>query len=260
MSITQHFNNPFFRKLRQFKHARLRPSRRILSRFKKHFPEATFVQIGSNDGQKHDPIHHSIVAGGWRGVLVEPVPYVFERLAANYANNDRVALANIAIADHESTQPFYYIAQANSDELGDLPRWYDELGSFNKDVVLKHVDQIRDLESRLRVMDVRCSTFDKLCCENDIPSPDLVHMDTEGFDFNIIKTIDFSRYLPALLIYEHKHLGVESQSACDALLKSCGYVCYRDGADTWCISGRRSDLAGKAFHASVIGSLRNSPV
>ena len=32
----------------------------------------TFVQIGSNDGRKNDPLNHYIRKNGWKGILVEP--------------------------------------------------------------------------------------------------------------------------------------------------------------------------------------------
>ena len=32
----------------------------------------TFVQIGSNDGIKNDPLHRYIKKNNWKGILVEP--------------------------------------------------------------------------------------------------------------------------------------------------------------------------------------------
>ncbi len=45
-------------------------------------PRVTFVQIGANDGVWNDPIEPYLRGEKWRGVLVEPVPYVFARLKA----------------------------------------------------------------------------------------------------------------------------------------------------------------------------------
>ena len=41
-----------------------------------------FVQVGSNDATSDDPLRPYVDAWGWTGVLVEPVPYVYERLRA----------------------------------------------------------------------------------------------------------------------------------------------------------------------------------
>jgi hypothetical protein len=40
----------------------------------------TFVQIGANDGMGDDPVRRHVFEDGWVGVLVEPLPDVFERL------------------------------------------------------------------------------------------------------------------------------------------------------------------------------------
>src|SRR5207245_6466419 len=51
------------------------------------------VQIGSNDGVANDPINESLRARRWSGVLVEPIPYLFERLRANYEGVPAVRFA-----------------------------------------------------------------------------------------------------------------------------------------------------------------------
>jgi hypothetical protein len=94
---------------------------RILAAFAEAVPEAVFVEIGANDGQKHDHLHPFVMSGAWRGVLVEPVPYLFARLQRNYAGVDRLALENVAIADRDGTQPFFHLPEANPDERARLP-------------------------------------------------------------------------------------------------------------------------------------------
>ena len=39
---------------------------------------------------------------------------------------------------------------------------------------------------------------------NDIS---FILIDTEGYDYEIIKLIDFEKYKPSILIFEHKHLS-----------------------------------------------------
>ncbi len=85
----------------------------------------------------------------WRGVMVEPVPYVFERLRAAYAGNDRVTLENAAIADRNGRLPFYHLAEAADYEPEGMPEWYDGIGSLSCDAVLSHARAIPDIEARL---------------------------------------------------------------------------------------------------------------
>ena len=79
---------------------------RLLQAFGEAYPRAFFIEIGSNDGDQHDHLQPLIRSLQWTGLMVEPVPYVFERLRHNYADLDRVTLENAAIADRDGQVPF----------------------------------------------------------------------------------------------------------------------------------------------------------
>lgn len=212
----------------------------IMRLFAQLFPHAIFVQVGSNDGDQLDHLQKAILSHDWHGVMVEPVPYVFGRLKANYGHlQSRVALRNIAIGPVEGATPFWHLRQDDTDE--DLPRWYDALGSFRKDIVLWHERFIPDIKDRLTCTEVNTQTFSGLCEREKIQQIDLVQMDTEGFDYEIIKLIDFERYRPRLLIYEHLHLDETTRRECEQRLLAAGYVLLREGMDTWCLDARDRD-------------------
>lgn len=218
------------------------PSTRLLRIFGQQRPDATFVQVGSNDGEQLDPLRQSILEREWRGLMIEPVPHVFARLRENYAEvSDRVALANVAIADADGVLPFHHLAQVADHEAEGLPRWYDALGSFRRDIVLKHVDRIPDIESRLVTTPVECTTLTSLCEQHDIESIDLLHIDTEGYDFEILKTVDWDRFRPAMVIYEHLHLDDGDRAAARTFLTTRGYGCLQEHMDTWCVDMRADD-------------------
>ena len=60
-----------------------------------------FIEIGANDGKMHDFVFKRVNKQHWRGILVEPVGYYFERLKAHYAGNDHLILENAAIAEQD---------------------------------------------------------------------------------------------------------------------------------------------------------------
>ena len=74
---------------------------RLLRAFADAYPDAFFVEIGSNDGERSDHLRPFILSRRWSGIMVEPVPYIFERLQRNYGGTDRIVLANLAIADRD---------------------------------------------------------------------------------------------------------------------------------------------------------------
>ncbi|MBI2382592.1 MAG: FkbM family methyltransferase [Gammaproteobacteria bacterium] len=218
---------------------------RVMQVFAKQFPHCFFIQIGSNDGKQQDPLCQAIHQWQWSGIMIEPVPYVFPRLKQNYGMYPSIALENLAIADHDGTMPLYHLAQA---EPGPgLPVWYDALGSFSKEVILKHVSYIPDIEQRIVCSHVPCLTFSSLCEKHGVRKVDLIHLDTEGYDFEILKRIDFSRYRPRLLIYEHHHLSDTDRRACRKYLSDLGYATMEEVLDTWCVDLRGDDAAQSRF-------------
>lgn len=194
------------------------------------YPEATFVQIGANDGQARDPLRIQIERRRWHGVMVEPVPYVFQRLRTRYGKHPRVRLEMSAIADREGVMPFYHLRKAQPGEK--VWKYYHALGSFRRDVVLNHRGLVPDIDERLVETEVPCTTFSELCKRHGIAQLDLLQIDTEGYDYEILKTIDFARWRPRLIVYEHYHLSPADRTAARERLGTLGYTTFEHGLDT----------------------------
>ena len=208
------------------------PRSRVIAEFARCFPDAFFVQVGSNDGLKLDPLRPHILARRWSGIMIEPLPYVFEQLEAAYRDHPRIILENVAVSDHDGTAELFYIPESIDPSL---PNWYDALGTFRKDVLLKHSEFIPDIASRISSVDVPCLTFESICARNSVRAIDLVQIDTEGYDYEVIKLIDLERYAPKLLMYEHLHLSSADREECLNLLRAHGYEDISDTMDTVCL-------------------------
>lgn len=189
-----------------------------------------FIQVGSNDGINGDPTYEFILNWNWSGIKVEPVRYIFKNLENNFRSFSNIVLENSAIAQENSPQKFYYLKQ---DE--DAPEWYSQLGSFSLPTILKHAQWIPDLQERLATTEVNCLTFKELCDKHDIYSVDIIHIDTEGYDFEIIKLIDFKKLNPKIVLYEHKHLSESDQTSCRQYLRNLGYQLLSTPRDTLAI-------------------------
>jgi FkbM family methyltransferase len=209
------------------------PHAQVMSEFARAYPKAFFVQVGSHDGTQLDPLREQILSKQWSGVMVEPVPFVFERLRENYGRNPRLILENVAIADRDGTRQLTYLPQT-SDE--GLPAWYDALASFRRDVILstRHKAIIPDIEQRVAVP---CLTFDSLCRKHGITQLDVVQIDTEGYDFEVIKLIDLPKLRPKLVMFERLHFDTTTHEACLAHLRDHGYESHSNPMDTLCLHG-----------------------
>jgi FkbM family methyltransferase len=201
----------------------------VVAAFAEARPAASFLQIGANDGEQRDPLRREVLRRDWTGMLVEPLPFVFERLRQNYAGIDRVRLLNVAVADLDGERPLFHLAESDDPSL---PRWYDALGSFRRDVVLRHRAFIPDIEERLVTTDVACVTPSTLLDRYGVGPVDLVQVDTEGYDYEILRRFPFERAASTLFIYEHHHLSDTERAACQELLRGHGFELFEESLDT----------------------------
>jgi hypothetical protein len=60
----------------------------------------------------------------------------------------------------------------------------------------------------------------------------LLQVDTEGYDGEILKMIDFSRFRPALIKYEHKNIEAAERRTLESALREHDYKTVVEGTDT----------------------------
>lgn len=191
-----------------------------------------FVQVGSNDGLKGDPIRSLITRHKeWKGIFIEPVGFLFERLKNNYNHEHRFIFENVAIGTEEKHLKFYYVSEeANKALRYELPYWYDQLGSFDKNHIFKHLGY--KIEPYIVEEDIKCVPIQEIFDRNSITAIDLLHIDTEGFDYKILSQVNFERYQPLIILYEHRHLSLEEREKAKSLLKTVGYALVEYRGDT----------------------------
>jgi len=205
---------------------------------------ARLVQIGSNDGKTGDPLYPLFQKHpAWRGLLVEPIPYIFERLRANYPDGDRFDLANVAVGE-EGELPFYVVDKKAAEALPDLPYWYDQLGSFDRNHIVKELDGV--LEPYIRVMEVKSTTLTKLLDRYAVTDIDVLHIDAEGYDWKVLQQLELDRFRPTFILCEHHHLRLEERTAALAFL-AADYEVLRVGIDWLAVS--------RTLDASTLASL-----
>jgi FkbM family methyltransferase len=198
-----------------------------------------FVQVGAADGVKSDPIHDLIITDRrWTGIFIEPVGFVFQRLKRNYRNADRFIFENVAIATRRGKKKFYYVSEEAEAELGDDLRYrYDLVGSFDKDHVLEHFQHFHgDIEPYIIEEEINCVPLQEILDSNHVETLDLLVVDTEGFDYVVLSQVNFNKYNPLAIVYEHKHLSVHERKKAKALLKASGYNLVEYGIDTLALS------------------------
>jgi len=80
---------------------------------------------------------------------------------------------------------------------------------------------------------VKCMTFSALL-EKQCKKNRSLHIDTEGYDYEIIKSIDFSQIKPRMIYYEHWCFNSDIEE-CSKYLEDKGYRLIQEYADTLAI-------------------------
>lgn len=176
------------------------------------------LQVGANDGVSGDPIHAFMRKYRWQGLLLEPLPDMFDKLKRNYQGQEGVVLCNAALADRNGAMKFYRIKPGP-----DVPQWCNGLGSFSRETILSHKDRFPAVEDHLVEQSVEALSFCSLVEKHEIKRIDVIVVDTEGYDYEILKLIDFQRFRPSLVIYEQIHLSDTAKKASIELLNKAGY-------------------------------------
>jgi FkbM family methyltransferase len=182
------------------------------------------VQIGAHDGVSYDPVREYITGYGFPALLIEPQPDIFARLKENYLEFDNVIFENVAVAHQEGTIPMYrYRAGAHTS--------YDAstLSSTVKEVLERNVHGV---SAEIEEIHVPARTLPGLLEKYAIHNIGLLQIDTEGFDFDVIKMIDYEKTKPVIINFEDGFLSRKERTACLELLCSQGYRVLKNGWDT----------------------------
>jgi FkbM family methyltransferase len=164
------------------------------------------LQIGANDGLATDPIHDLLMQNpDWEAILVEPVPFLYERLKKNYLGRSKTRFLNVAVSEKDGNADFYYLDEDVKKNGLQIPEWYDQVGSFNP----THLSNCLGLEisKHIKSMVIQTVSFETLLRANEISKLDLLHIDTEGHDWIILKQLDLSKISPKIILFENKHLS-----------------------------------------------------
>ena len=186
-----------------------------------------FVQIGANDGVRFDSLYSFVTNHSCSGIVVEPLPDMFERLRTNYADYPQIIPVNKAIHETARILPLFRVAPA---ALSRYPGWASGIASFDREHLIRHGVSLQDLVAE----EVLCTPLMELLEETAMLDADLLQVDTEGYDSAILRMIDFSRFRPRVIKYEQKSMTAAERAAQIDRLAQHGYRCVAEGPDTTC--------------------------
>ena len=143
-------------------------------------------------------------------LLIEPVKYNFDQLKNRFKNYKNMIFENIAIGDKNELIDFFHVLESSVDKL--KKHWASGIGSFSKEHILKHgTKRFQITGEDIKCIKIKAITFNKLVEKYKIEYINKLIIDAEGFDYNIIKSIDFKKVFIKEIIFEKKHLSTTFQ-------------------------------------------------
>jgi FkbM family methyltransferase len=223
--------------MKPFGRARRSPHRKERERFRRYcsdlpaiVPAPVFVKVGAHDGVTGDPSAAILLADPrWKGLLIEPVPHCFDRLRATFGDARRFALERVAVGARAGEATFYYVDPEARARMPDLPFWIDQLGSFDRNHIINHLDGV--LGPFIVECTVQVRPLTELLRKHAVRDVHLLHVDTEGHDLEVLQTLDFATHAPLAVFVEHKHLPPSRRSRMRRLLRTRGYSVRDCGND-----------------------------
>ena len=188
-----------------------------------------FIQIGANDGIRADPIRKLVLRHHLKGILVEPLDDFYQELKYNYQSEEQLIFENVAIA---ATHNDILLYRFNHD--APVPDYAHGMATTEKETITRLASKWK-MDDQVEEIRVKSMTYKDLLLKHDVDSVSLLQIDTEGYDFEIIKMVIDGGSLPSVINYEFDRLTPEDRLESYKMLTEKGYHFIHDRWDTLAI-------------------------
>ena len=197
------------------------------------------VQIGTCTGHSdHDPFEGIVkTTSPSKVILVEPNPALREEIYKNYEGVDNVFLESVAIVKEPTKELVRLVYPKNNKNGASINGIH--YGPHNFSLV-----PMDDWGDDFEVLEVPGMTLNELCEKHKINHIHYLQIDAEGYDSEIIQSIDFSKVKIDIIKYEDwsfdescferhgekaKLYGANGMKKAEAYLTSFDYLIMKDG-------------------------------
>ncbi len=193
-----------------------------------------FVEIGANDGKTNDPMYPYVIKYNLSGIVVEPQPDVFKLLQETYKDYPMVECVNIVIAKENALQTFYSVKE--SIKTRENFKRVTGIATLNKDIlrhtILNKIPNGVNVDDYIKETSIKALSLNSLLEQRGIKKIDMIQVDCEGYDYEIIKMIDFNKFSPSIINFESNYLSYKERKECEGILENRGYKWFRHRGDT----------------------------
>lgn len=171
-----------------------------------------FFEIGAYDGILSSNSYYFEKNLDWKGVCVEPIENLFNRLK----RNRKCICINGCIWNKIGPAKFYKFSHPGGFIFGECGL----IDSYDSRQLQKMYERCKNEKNCiLTTLEVHCYKFNDICLQNSISHIDYLSIDTEGSELLILKSIDFNNIEIAVISVENNY----NEPAIQNFLKTKGY-------------------------------------
>lgn len=172
----------------------------------------TFLDIGAHDGVSISNTFFLEKERNWNGICIEAQPSEFEKLKSNR----KCVCVNVAVSNYNGETDFIYVEG-----------YANMLSGISDDYNLSHKhrieNEVRAYGGAINTIKVPVKTLQSILDEHNTHNIDFCSIDTEGSEFNIIKSIDFDKTEIKVFIIENNY----REKKIENFLIGKGYALYK---------------------------------
>ena len=160
-----------------------------------NFKNGFFIEVGANDGYNQSNTYYLEKFLGWRGILVEAIPSLYEKCKSTRTYS---SVYNYALVSQEFTNSFVEMHYANLMSVVE--------GSLkNSESQKKHILDGLKCQKITETYTVKVPTITLETILNevpDLPTIDFLSLDVEGYELDVLIGLNLEKYQPRQILVE----------------------------------------------------------
>jgi FkbM family methyltransferase len=166
----------------------------------KGYKDGFYVDIGAHDGVSLNNTLYFEKNNNWCGINIEPIKAVFDRLVEN-RTADRNININCAVCNRNGEADFY-LNEGYTEMLSGIIENYDA----------RHLERLMnentEMSATTQIVKVNTKRLETIFDEHAVSHINYLSIDVEGAEFEVIKSIDFTKVFIDVIGFENNYTEV----------------------------------------------------